>query len=188
VAARRASDPRMPHLRGPVNSGTIRIERVVLTARAATTIRKEARRSIDGNETGGLLLGHADEQTAWVQSAGDPGPAAVHRPNFFLRDLHHAQRLAADAFARDGSQWIGEWHTHPGAGPIPSARDLHTYLGLLADPQLRFHAFIAVILTATAGTWHLPQAYAWVCYHRTALQVPLTVMSDATARSTGEAG
>ncbi|MEH1130792.1 Mov34/MPN/PAD-1 family protein [Micromonospora sp. CPCC 206061] len=122
------------------------MERVVLAPRAATTIRDEAQRSADGNETGGLLLSHADDTPAWVRSAGDPGPAAVHRPTFFLRDLRHAQQLAADAFARDGGEWIGEWHTHPGAAPIPSARDLHTYLGFLADPQLRFNAFIAVIL------------------------------------------
>lgn len=37
------------------------------------TIRDEALRSVDGNETGGLLLGQVDtDATAWVRSAGDP--------------------------------------------------------------------------------------------------------------------
>jgi integrative and conjugative element protein (TIGR02256 family) len=173
-----------------MNGGTERIEQVVLAPAAALTIREEALRSADGNETGGLLLGHVEEQptaSAWVRSAGDPGPAAVHRPAFFLRDLHHAQRLAAEAFARDGSEWIGEWHTHPGASPIPSARDLHTYLGFLTDPRLRFDAFVAVIVVAQAGVWYQPQAHAWVCYHRTAVRVPLTLMSDSATQPAGEA-
>lgn len=76
--------------------------------------------------------------------------------------------------------WIGEWHTHPGAAPIPSARDLRTYLGLLADPKLGFDAFVALILVAPAGTWHQPEAHAWVCHHHAAEQVPLTIQSDPT--------
>jgi integrative and conjugative element protein (TIGR02256 family) len=163
-----------------VTSGPRRIERVVLAPAAATTIRDEALRSADGNETGGVLLGHVGTDTAArVRSAGDPGPAAVHRPAFFLRDLHHAQQLATQAFARDGSEWIGEWHTHPGAEPVPSARDLHTYLGFVADPQLRFDAFVALILVAPAGTWHRPQAHAWVCYPHAAEPVPLAIVSDS---------
>ncbi|MEU8422133.1 Mov34/MPN/PAD-1 family protein [Micromonospora sp. NPDC048835] len=156
------------------------IERVVLAPAAAATIRAEALRSADGNETGGLLLGHPDASaTVWVRSAGDPGPAAVRRPSFFLRDLHHAQRLAAEASARDGSVWIGEWHTHPGALPLPSVRDLHTYLGFLADPELKFGAFLALILVAPNGTWHQPTAHAWACYHHAVELVPLTIMSNS---------
>jgi integrative and conjugative element protein (TIGR02256 family) len=160
-----------------VNRSTDRIERVLLTPTAATTIHNEAQRSADGNETGGLLLGHiGPDATAFVRSAGDPGPAAVRQPSFVLRDLHHAQRLAAEAFARDGSMWIGEWHTHADAAPMPSARDLHTYLGFLADPELRLGAFVAIILAPT-GTWHQPEAHAWVCYRHAAEQKPLTHMS-----------
>ncbi|MGH3874695.1 MAG: Mov34/MPN/PAD-1 family protein [Pseudonocardiaceae bacterium] len=170
-----------------MKGSTKRIEQVILAPSAAMTIRDEALRSVDGNETGGLLLGQVDtDATAWVRSAGDPGPAAVHRPAFFLRDLHHAQRLAAEAFARDGSESIGEWHTHPDATPTPSARDRHTYLRFLTDPQLCFDAFVALIIVAPAGVWHQPEAHAWVCSHRVAEHVPLTITSDSTVRPTGE--
>jgi integrative and conjugative element protein (TIGR02256 family) len=162
-----------------------RIKRVVLASTAATTIRNEAVRSYDGNETGGILLGRIDDGTAHVCRAGDPGPAAVRQPAFFLRDLSHAQQLATQAFAHDGSEWIGEWHTHPAAEPVPSTRDLHTYLGLLADPQLRFEAFISIILVALAGAWYQAQAYAWVCYTHAAEPVPLTISTHMpTDRST----
>jgi hypothetical protein len=83
---------------------TTRISLVVLLADAATTMRDEAVRSSDGNETGGLLLGRVEPNgTAKVRHAGGPGPAAVRSPAFFLRDLYHAQRTAANAFALDGS-------------------------------------------------------------------------------------
>lgn len=113
-------------------------------------IDREAARSRDGNETGGILLGQLhNEGIAEIRTAGGPGPAAVRQPAFFLRDLDHARRLAADRFAEEGSVWIGEWHTHPTGSPAPSHRDLHTYAQLLADPELGFDAVVAVILTAT---------------------------------------
>lgn len=185
MAPRHTAGIRLSYLRGPVTIAPYRIARVVLASTAATTIRNEALRSYDGNETGGILLGHIGDATAQVRHAGDPGPAAVHQPAFFLRDLHHAQQLAAQAFAQDGSEWIGEWHTHPTAEPVPSARDLHTYLGLLADPQLRFDSFISIILVAPAGTWHQAQAHAWVCYPHAAAPVPLAISTRVpTDRST----
>jgi integrative and conjugative element protein (TIGR02256 family) len=153
---------------------TARIGPVVLSPAAATTMRDEAARSGDGNETGGLLLGHIEpDGTAQVRYAGGPGPAAVRGPAFFLRDLHYAQRAAADAFARDGSMWIGEWHTHPGAAPAPSDQDLRTYLGFLDDPELGLDSFIAIILTSRTGTWDRLEAHAWICHRRAAEHVPL---------------
>lgn len=157
-----------------MNGDVARIEHVVITANAAAAICAESVRSADGNETGGILLGHIDTN-AWVRHAGGPGPAAVHRPTFFLRDRHHAQRLAAEAFARDQSTWIGEWHTHPAAGAIPSTRDLNTYLSFLADPQLRFEAFIALIVVARDNTWCRPEAHAWICYDHAVEPAPLTI-------------
>ncbi|MEV6520277.1 Mov34/MPN/PAD-1 family protein [Micromonospora chalcea] len=156
---------------------TALVGRVVLSPAAAMTIRVESARSSDGNETGGLLLGHIEpDLTAQVRYAGGPGPAAVRGPAFFLRDLHHAQRTAADTFARDGSMWIGEWHTHPGAASAPSHQDLCTYRGFLDDSELGLDAFIAIILTSRIGTWDRPEAHAWICSRRAAEQVPLLLV------------
>ncbi|WP_158289924.1 Mov34/MPN/PAD-1 family protein [Micromonospora sp. S4605] len=155
---------------------TVRIGRVVLAPAAATTIRDEAARSRDGDETGGLLLGYIEpDGTAHVRYAGGPGRAAVRGPAFFLRDLPHAQRLAADAYARDGSMWIGEWHTHPGTAPAPSDRDLSTYLAFLDDPELGLDVFIAIILTSPTAAWDTLQAHTWTCYQSGAELVPLVL-------------
>ena len=153
------------------------VQRVHLTAAAHTVISRECRRSRDGNETGGILLGHLHDGVAEVQLAGDPGPAAVRQPDFFLRDLGHAQQLGHDAFARDGSIWVGEWHTHLAAAPVPSERDLATYAGLLADPDLGFETVVAIIAVANPQ-WDRPAAYAWACSGNKAIAIPLILATD----------
>lgn len=164
----------LPHLRGPSVTGPVPIRCARLGSRAAAVIEAEAPRSRDGYETGGILLGRIEGDVADVRDAGRPGPRAVRKPRFFLRDLENAQRLADLSFQRDGSVWIGEWHTHTAGEPVPSNLDLHTYTQLLADPNLRFEVLVSVILTAV-NDWHEPVAAAWACYPDRAETVPLVV-------------
>jgi integrative and conjugative element protein (TIGR02256 family) len=147
-----------------------------LTATAAATIREEALNSRDGTETGGILLGSADHPHFLVRQAGRAGPAAVRLPAFFLRDLAHAQRLAAEAWDTDGSVWIGDWHTHPRTPPTPSERDLHTYAQLLADPELAFTAFAALIISPARPDWLHLKARAWI--YRTGHVASVTIVVD----------
>jgi integrative and conjugative element protein (TIGR02256 family) len=121
---------------------------IQLVAGAADTISREAPTSVDGSETGGILLGHDLEDTITVTTAGDPGPRANRRPDGFLRDLAHARRLADDAYQRDGSVWVGEWHTHPSGPPTLSDIDIKTYTDLLGDPDLVFNRILSIIVTA----------------------------------------
>ena len=95
--------------------------------------------------------------------AGDAGPNAVRRTDFFLRDLDHAREFAARAWEEESVQWIGEWHTHPVSGPQPSGRDLATYNGLLRDTELGFSAFVSVIVTPHPDRgWFEPILTTWV--------------------------
>lgn len=153
------------------------VGRVHLTAAAHAVISRECGRSRDGNETGGILLGHLRDGVAEIRVAGGPGPVAVRQPAFFLRDLGHAQQLAHDAFTRNGSIWVGEWHTHLAAAPVPSERDLATYAGLLADPDLGFETVVAIIAVASPQ-WDRPVAYAWACSDNQAVPVPLILATD----------
>jgi integrative and conjugative element protein (TIGR02256 family) len=133
-AARRLSDMRTTLIR--------------LAAVAADTIQREAPASVDGSETGGILLGHDLDEAIAVTIAGDPGPNAARRPDGFLRDLAHARQLADEAYERDGSVWIGEWHTHPSSPATPSDIDMNTYGKLLVDPDLAFTRILSIIVTA----------------------------------------
>jgi integrative and conjugative element protein (TIGR02256 family) len=150
---------RLSHLRNTMTSPP---HKVVMTPSAVQVIAHEAQVSADGNETGGILLGAVTRDALIVRHAGSPGPNATRRPDFFQRDLEHAQRLGDQMFDADRSIWIGDWHTHLRAPPAPSTRDLATYQQLLADPELDFQQFVAVILAASDGDWARPTMAVWL--------------------------
>jgi integrative and conjugative element protein (TIGR02256 family) len=138
------------------------------TVRIGAPLREHMRRladaSRDGRETGGILLGHGPNAEGSIEIAhvGDPGPGAERRSDFFLRDLHHGRRLAAKAWLEDGSDWIGEWHTHPAGGCEPSPRDLRTYTEILTTtPGLE--VLVALILTpGCRSNWNASRISHWV--------------------------
>jgi integrative and conjugative element protein (TIGR02256 family) len=122
---------------------------ISITAKALHTIRTESLRSSNGLETGGILLGTDSPECApMILVAGLPGPKAIHRPQYFSRDTEYAQRLANDAWAESRAQWIGEWHTHPEGQASPSAADLNSYAGHVADSELAFDRFFSLIVTS----------------------------------------
>ncbi|WP_277358261.1 Mov34/MPN/PAD-1 family protein [Arthrobacter vasquezii] len=118
---------------------------MTITDVALTAIAREALRSVDGLETGGILLGADTANGIVIQHAGDAGPNAKRAERTFLRDLDHARRIAQSAWVEDGSQWIGEWHTHPAGELSPSDVDLHSYMQHLHDVDLGFNRFVAII-------------------------------------------
>ncbi|MBE7955738.1 Mov34/MPN/PAD-1 family protein [Microbacterium sp. R1] len=134
---------------------------IILAATALRMISAEAIISLDGAETGGILLGPtpSDDSEVVVQHAGGPGPDAFRAPTRFDRDLRYAQRLADYAWHVDGSQWVGEWHTHPTGPMTPSDRDLASYYAHLSDAELGFRQFVCVIVairddrSATLSGW-----------------------------------
>lgn len=128
--------------------------RVQISRTALQFIRATATLSDDGREVGGILLGTDSPSSSWLYSdiatirhAGGPGPAAVRERSSFRRDLAHSQQVALEAFERDGSEWIGEWHTHPIGPARPSAVDIRSYRRHLADEALGLDRFVSLILT-----------------------------------------
>ena len=153
-----ASQGRLSHMLNLMTI-TVKLEEVALR-----TILNEATVSRDGKETGGILLGHDLDATGTIAviEAGDPGPRAVRRRDFFRRDLNHAQRLANDAYRQHQAEWVGEWHTHVLSGDVPSSLDLKTYRGFLADPELGFDVFLSIIVTTRESEqWETCRLTMW---------------------------
>ncbi|MFE4000460.1 Mov34/MPN/PAD-1 family protein [Nocardioides sp. YIM B13467] len=149
--------------------------RITVGCRAWEAIRSEVAAAPDGLETGGILLGKDTSDGVTIGVAGDPGPNAVHEPTRFLRDLNHAQRIAAAGWEHDQSVWVGEWHTHPRADPVPSAIDLDSYLRHLTDDELGFDRLISIIVSPGHEP---PVAACWVVTRDAATLTPLTIESD----------
>lgn len=133
---------------------------VTMLPAASDSIAAYSAASSDGLETGGLLLGHLHDDGVVVRYAGGPGPAAQREPTRFRRDLAFARGLADAAWKLDRSIWIGEWHTHPNASPVPSDIDMETYARHLNDPDLTLPTFLSLIVTA-APDWRQPVVTAW---------------------------
>lgn len=152
---------------------------VRLTPSAAEAIAVCARASADGNETGGIVLGHDTGTELLVTLAGDPGPNAVRTPRRFLRDLAHAQALADAAYDDDGSVWIGEWHTHPRGPAEPSPLDRRTYQSHLADPSLGFDRFLTlIVLPCHDHGWEHVILAAWVVTRSRVEATTVTIIED----------
>lgn len=153
---------------------TAAVRRLVLAPDSARTIERTAAEADDGAETGGILLGRVENDgTAHVRHAGTPGPAAIRTPNYFLRDLAHAQRLAEAAFRVDGSIWLGEWHTHPRTDAVPSPRDLHTYFTLLANPVLAFDVVLAIVIGPLFPATTTTRVAGWACTTARLTAIPI---------------
>lgn len=118
---------------------------MTITDVALSSIAREALRSIDGLETGGILLGDDVTDEIGIRHAGGPGPNATRGERTLVRDLDHARRLADSAWLEDRGQCIGEWHTHPTGSLSPSQVDLHSYMRHLHDPELGSDRFVAII-------------------------------------------
>lgn len=122
--------------------------RLHIAATALETITSSIRSSDPKLETGGALFGPASGSS--VLHAAGPGPLAEHGPLFFNRDLTFTEQEAERLYRADGSQWIGEWHTHINVSPTPSDADLRTYLRHVTDGELGFDRFVALIIALAA--------------------------------------
>jgi integrative and conjugative element protein (TIGR02256 family) len=159
-----------------VSEAVTGLQDVTLTLHALRVIERETLASqSDGNETGGILLGYrVGPNVTQVCFAGTPGPKAVRRPDFFLRDLAHTQAFANRHFLEDAAVWIGEWHTHPHSSPTPSPQDLSTYMRLLDDPELDFEGeFISLIVGPAEPSSRLWFLASWVCSANQVRHVPI---------------
>lgn len=133
-------------------------------------MNRETALTTDGCETGGILLGTADAKFAYVRHAGGPGPKADRTRTTFLRDRRYAEVFSRACWSLDRSMWIGEWHSHPGAPPVPSPTDLHTYAALLADDGLDFKYFVSIIVVPTD---HGVVLAGWSCDQSGAYEAPI---------------
>jgi integrative and conjugative element protein (TIGR02256 family) len=77
------------------------------------------------NETGGILIGRysARHDCAVVQEASEPPKDSRASPTSFYRGVDGLQQRLDVAWKKYGNYYLGEWHSHPLARPVPSGAD-----------------------------------------------------------------
>jgi integrative and conjugative element protein (TIGR02256 family) len=140
-----------------------RLTSIRMSTTAFETIAAEAPRSADGRETGGALFGFDADiyGPILVTHATGPGPKAERKRDVFSRDLEYTKPASEVAYAECCARWIGEWHTHPDGPPMPSSRDLTSYLTHLDDPDLGFITFLSLIVVPDDSAWTGATVLAW---------------------------
>jgi integrative and conjugative element protein (TIGR02256 family) len=107
------------HYKSPDNLFAIKVNQIELN----TILRICA--DAQGNETGGLLIGHYNDNhnCAIVMEVTGPSADSSSGKTWFYRGVGGLQKLLNTAWRRRRQYYLGEWHFHPGASSVLSGDD-----------------------------------------------------------------
>ena len=93
----------------------------------------------DRKETGGILVGFYTEtlDCAVVTTVSGPPADSQSTKTWFARGVRGLQRWLERLWRTEGDYYIGEWHAHPGAVPVPSLRDIEQLQQIAASELYR---------------------------------------------------
>lgn len=138
--------------------------RLWLAEDALAAMLAEARRT-EPLESGGVLLGWQDPAGSElvVAHALGPGPDAIHRRTKFSPDTDWQRAEIAAAYEASGRRvsYLGDWHSHPGGGELPSRRDEKTARRISRSRSARAPRPVMLILAGKKKTWH-PAPYRFL--------------------------
>lgn len=101
------------------------------------------------HETGGIILGRyvPTHDCAEISELLPPPAGSRATPTSFHRAKEGLFALL-QARWRDGTYYLGEWHSHPFAAPTPSAADVAQLQSIATDPRYRCPEPLLLILGA----------------------------------------
>jgi integrative and conjugative element protein (TIGR02256 family) len=102
---------------------------VLVPTRIIARMRRYQRPAEANREAGGIFVGSYRARNLEIVDCTEPMPHDIRRRYSFERkDKAHAD-LSDGRWLRSGQKetFVGEWHTHPEADPIPSMIDLSTW-------------------------------------------------------------
>lgn len=148
-------------------------KRVVLSRAVLRRMEREADRDFP-HESGGILIGHVDDETVVVKALSTSGPKARSGPGSFLRDGDRAQDTlySAVASSRGRDDYLGEWHSHP-ANVGASPRDRSSMVEVSRDPNYRRSRPVLIVLRRSDDAW-TPDAHQLVSRRLLHLEVEIT--------------
>ncbi|WNG29189.1 hypothetical protein F0U62_38240 [Cystobacter fuscus] len=123
-----------------------------------TTVRRLLHlcRSSGARETGGILVGgySITLDCARVSAASGPPTDSVRGSSWFHRGTRGLQAWLERRWASRGDHYLGEWHFHPYAMPLPSSTDLQQLGRIARTADYRCPEPILLIVGGDpAGKW-----------------------------------
>jgi integrative and conjugative element protein (TIGR02256 family) len=90
-------------------------------------------------ETGGALLGWRDPGESVIAAVLGPGPRARHGLRSFEPDAEWQNEQGQRLYVESGRTvaYLGDWHSHPHGGAVPSGQDRETAEMIATDPAFR---------------------------------------------------
>ena len=101
----------------------------------------------DRCEQGGILLGRVFRDYDEITSLVGPSRSDIAGLFSFVRKREPAQKSVNKAWNRSGGYtvYLGEWHTHPGNDPSPSAQDKNMINSTLRKTQMELEYLYFII-------------------------------------------
>jgi len=136
------------------NGYQIRVSQSALSGMRAWMRRSERVRG-PRVETGGILFGHTDDflKIIWVDEISGPPPDSTQSAEMFVCGTSGVAGLNDEKAkrTRKAVSFVGMWHTHPRAMPLPSATDYRAMANLLTGDDFQAKRFLMVIIGADAA-------------------------------------
>lgn len=121
-------------------------------------------------ETGGVLIGHYDDQLrrAIVTQIWGPAPDSKAGPTWFVRGTRGLTVQLEHTWYKTGDYYLGEWHHHPWGTLAPSTTDISQMRTIASDMAYRCPEPLLIIV----GSCHprqrpeLPSLRSFVFPHK----------------------
>lgn len=99
-------------------------------------------------ETGGILIGFdIDSSTVIVNFATLPGPNAIQKQGYFLRDNEYCSKILATRYKEYKEDYVGDWHSHIINLRGLSAGDVRSIISVFTDIDYDFNALASIVVS-----------------------------------------
>lgn len=100
------------------------------------------------NETGGILVGYYSDNLIWANVTRVLGPTIDSKIDrtWFYRGVIGTQQLLNFFWKNKKDYYLGEWHYHPGASPVPSFDDKKQMVNISSDKDYKCPEPIMLII------------------------------------------
>jgi len=125
-------------------------EKKVFICKEVYKLMKREAKSTDNLETGGVLIGHINKNGEFIiRKTTVPGPNAIKKESYFLKDKEFTQKELENAFQNFGSKglYLGEWHYHPQGTNSPSGIDVKSLTEIAKQDTYRIDSPLLIILS-----------------------------------------